>query len=457
MWNRRRIPELLLLGAMLLTATVTVAAPFAGELKGQVLWQGEVVLKGTVTVVPTAVLTIAPGTTVRASSVEAQLAVQGILIAAGNAQQPIVFAAPPGWRGIDFSEARAGSRFAFVRFDGAQTAISTISTSFAVSNSTFRNCGTAIKLVREASPRIEDCLFDANEIGIDNEMKSAPQIRRNRFVGHKNSAILVSHNSTGPIERNTFEKNKQGIGVLQKYADRIVGNRFVGNEVGVFCNQTQSTPRMTENVFEGNKIGLVNFSFSYPLVENSTFSANDTGVRNDQYGSPKLAHNVFRGNKTAIYNYRKSNPEIENNLLENNDLALYCDYSSYPLIKNNNFLGNKMGVELGIFQSADWEKRSGSKGFIQETAAARNSQNPLIAKIPTTFNDYVDVSGNWWGVDTPQLVAGKGKNIKIFFDRKDKPTVVYEGFGPDSYVLDEVRYTPWLTAPVKDVGPVKSR
>ncbi|OGR32118.1 MAG: hypothetical protein A2005_11305 [Desulfuromonadales bacterium GWC2_61_20] len=441
----------------MLAGTAVAAPPLAGELKGQIRWQGEVVLGGPVTVAPTAVLTIAPGTTVRASSVEALLAVQGVLIATGSTRQPIVFAAPPGWKGIDFSEAREGSRFAFVRFDGAQTAISTIATSFPVSNATFRNCGTAIKLVREASLRIEDCLFEGNEIGIANEMKSSPQIRRNRFVGHKNTAILVSHNSTGPIEGNTFERNKQGIGVLQKYGDRIVGNRFVGNEVGIFCNQTQNTPRMAENVFDGNQIGLVNFSFSYPLVENSTFSGNDIGVRNDQYGSPKLTHNTFRGNKTAIYNYRKSNPEIERNLVENNDLALFCDYSSYPVVKNNNFLGNKMGVELGIYQSADWEKRSGSKGFIQETAAARKSQNPLIAKIPTTFNDYVDVGGNWWGVDTALLADGKGKNLKIFYDRKDKPKVTYEGFGPDSYVLDEVRYTPWLKSPVKDVGPGKGR
>jgi hypothetical protein len=35
----------------------------------------------------------------------------------------------------------------------------------------------------------------------------------------------------------------------------------------------------------------------------------------------------------------------------------------------------------------------------------------------------------------------------------DKPKVVYEGFGPESYQLDRVEYRPWLQKAVPTVGP----
>jgi hypothetical protein len=117
-----------------------------------------------------------------------------------------------------------------------------------------------------------------------------------------------------------------------------------------------------------------------------------------------------------------------------------------------------MAVELGIYQSADWEKRAGSKGIVQQEAAARKSQNPLLPQAPTEFSDVVDVSGNWWGDDTARLAAaGKDGNVSFFFDRKDKPKVTYEGYGAESYALDRVVFSPWLTAPVRDAGPQKEK
>ena len=180
-------------------------------------------------------------------------------------------------------------------------------------------------------------------------------------------------------------------------------------------------------------------------------------VRNDQYGSPLLENNLFRGNQTALYNYRKSNPKVVRNQFEENQLALFCDFSSYPEVKQNNFVSNTMGVELGIYQSADWEKRSGSKAIMQREALARKSQNPLLAKAPTEFRDAVDVSDNWWGEQNALLAeAGKDGNVAIFHDRRDQPKVTYEGYGPESYRLDRVHYTPWLELPVPDAGPLEA-
>lgn len=454
MSSARRI--LSLLSALLLSAPAAMGLEAAGQLQGKVNWQGEVLLRQAVTVLPGAVLTIAPGTVVRPQLPEAKLIVTGVLKVQGSANAPVTFAAPEGWEGIAFVEGPEGSAIDYAVFSKASTAVSSIASGFTLRHCIFRGGGTGVKLLREAKPVIEENLFAGNGIGIDSEMKSAAVIRRNRFLEHKTTAILLSHNSVGAIEGNTFEKNKQGIGVLQKFPDRITGNRFTGNEVGIYCNQTQNTPEIAGNSFAENQTAISNVSFASPTIRNNSFIDNGTAIHNDQLGSALVSHNLFRNNKTAIYNFRKSSPLIENNVIEQNELALFCDYSSYPSVRHNNFRKNGMSVKLGIYQSGDWEKRFGSKTIAQKQVETRKSRKPAIAQAPAEINDIVDVSNNWWGDDTAKLKrAGAEGNLEMFHDRKDLPQVLYEGFGPESYALDVIRFAPWLNSPVSGSGPVK--
>ena len=450
MWTRTALSFCLLLAL----AAVALGEEVQGPVGANARWEGEIVLTGAVTIPPDSVLTIAAGTRIRPARPESSLSVQGTLIAQGTAEQPIVFARTKGWQGIELFEATTGSALEQVRFEGAETAISAIASSFSVTRVSFRNCDTAVKLLREASATITDSQFNDNRVGIDNQMKSRASIQRNRFSGHRETAVVVTHNSLGAIESNRFENNQQAIAVIQKFPDRIIGNTFLNNKTAIFCNQTQSTPLIRDNRFENNELALINFSFSYPVVENNRFVGNTTAIRNDQFGSPRVSHNLFRDNGTALYNHRKSNPQVEKNRLENNQTAMVCDFSSYPKVRDNNFLGNAMGVKLGLYQSADWEKRSGSKKIMAEQAAGRNSQNPLLPNAPTTFSDQVDVSGNWWGPQTAQLGrVGKEGNLPFFHDRHDQPEVSYEGFGPEKYRLDRIVFAPWLEREVADAGP----
>jgi nitrous oxidase accessory protein NosD len=454
MWHRK-----VLISFLAGFASLLLAVPGnAGELSGNVRWSGQVNLQEPVIVNPDASLTIAPGTQITIANAQVKISVRGLIKAQGSATAPIVFKGPAGWLGIEFMEAPEGSFFHWVEFYSAKDAISSFATDFRVENSTFKDGEFGVRLLRESRPVIVNSIFENNQVGIANEMKSGPEIRGNRFVGHTRSAILASHNSKGEIADNHFEKNKQAVTLLQNYPDRISRNTFIDNEVGVYCNQTKSTPLIEENVFERNQYGVLNFSFAYPVIRNNRFVANKTAVHNDQYGSPLVENNLFRDNETALYSYRKSNPKVRLNGFEKNALALYCDFSAYPEVKQNNFLNNAFGVKLGIYQSADWERRSGSKKIMQRESAARQSKNPLLAGAPEAFNDFVDVSGNWWGDDTARLAAvGKDGNSPLFYDRHDEPQVTYEDYGPGVYSLDRVQFSPWLDAPVEGVGPLESR
>ncbi|PNU20544.1 hypothetical protein C2E25_06615 [Geothermobacter hydrogeniphilus] len=429
-------------------------ADYSGRLLGHSLWQGEVRLTGPVEVPLETTLTIAAGCRVTAANPAAKLTVRGTLLVQGSESEPVVFQTPPGWQGIEFMESGGKSIIRQARFSDSEAALSSYGSHFEVTDSEFSNCRFGVRLLRESDPLIAGNRFIGGKIAIDNEMRSSPTIRDNLFRGFKQMAILASHNSRGMISNNRFIGNQQGVGLQQPYPDKVVDNLFRDNEIAMFCNQTKDTPQILNNRFENNRTALINYAFAYPRVRGNVFVGNGIAIRNDQYGSPFVENNRFEKNETAIYNYRKSNPRIRNNVIADNDLALFCDYSSYPLVRENNFLGNRQAVKLGIYQSADWEKRSGSKALVMQKSRERGSKNSMLAQAPTDFEDRIDVSKNWWGADNQRLAAADEQtNDDLFWDRHDQPTVVYEGFGPEAYQLDRVVFQPVLDAPVAAAGP----
>jgi len=452
-----RILRVSVIAALLLGGAVTSAfssGDFSGRLLGHTLWQDEVHLTGPVEVPPETTLTIAAGTRVVPADARAKLTVQGTLLVQGTSGNPVIFAAPKGWQGIEFMESRGENRVVQARFADAEAALSSYGSHFEVRDCVFSNCRFGVKLLRESDPLIAGNRFVGGQIAVDNEMRSNPTIRDNLFEGLTQMAILASHNSRGTITGNRFIGNQQGVGLQQPYPDRVVANLFRKNEVALFCNQTKDTPQILDNRFEENENALINYAFAYPLVRGNVFVGNKTAIRNDQFGSPFVENNRFEKNETAIYNYRKSNPRVRRNTIADNQLALFCDFSSYPLVRDNNFLRNVQGVKLGIYQSADWEKRSGSKQLVMQKSRERGSKNSMLSQAPTEFEDRVDVSGNWWGEDSARLAAaGEETNDDLFWDRLDQPTVVYEGFGPEAYKLDRVVFQPLLDGPVAEAGP----
>ncbi len=426
------------------------------KIEQEIEWQGLVEMTDSVQVTASGILRIAAGTRVKVLDPSHGISVQGQLLIEGTPEEPVIFDTVTGWQGISFVEAAPGSRIVQARFSDCAQALGIIATSPLISGSRFSNCEAAVKLLRESSAELRDNKFVEIGLGLGIEMRSSPRVVGNSFTGHKKSGITASNNSRGLIDNNRCEKNEQGVGLLQQYPDRIRKNSFIENRVGLYCYQTQNTPLIEDNLFRQNEYGLVNFSFSFPAVRNNRFIANKTALQNDQFGSALVENNLFERNDTAIYNNRKSNPKIRMNSFSGNKLGLFVDYSSYPLVRQNNFEKTGEGARLGIYQSADWEKRSGSKQLVMKQARERGSKNTMLGQAPTKYTDIVDLSENWWGENTAKLNSAlSDQNLSFFYDRKDKPTVIYEGFGPDSYRLDEIRFQPVLVAPVAGTGPVR--
>lgn len=406
-------------------------------------WQGEVVLTQPILVAAGTVLEIAPGTKIRSESVDNKIRVEGALLATGTLQQPIVFSTPEKWVGVELTQSTAESRFDYVIFRSATTAISSVLSRFRITHAQFENCDIAVMLHRQSQPLIEETSFVGNRIAIDIEMRSQVVLRRNKFQGNK-TAVLASHSSSGEIVANLFIDNELGVRLQHLFPGLIAENRFEKNNQALLCDQTMESPRILNNEFIDNQQGVVTLLASKPLVRNNRFSGNQQALVSNQLGSPRVQQNLFTDNRIAINSERRSAPQVELNLFAGNDLALHCDYLSYPLVKQNNFTQNGLAVKLGEHQSADMEKQGKSQREVQAFLAKSGREGKMAVFAPVS--GVVDVRGNWWGENDLDAALQD-----FFYDRAQSKWVLDDTSG-ERYLRDRIEFRPWLEAPVVNAG-----
>lgn len=212
---------LTLLLCLPLVACLQVPSRIEGVLHGEQVWSGVVQIAGDVILAPDSRVTVRPGTEIvflppdvlRGSLVEhphfpgSELIVQGVFLAQGTPEAPIVFrAADP--------QGTAGS-WGAVNIEGSPNAI--------FEYCLFRQADSAVHS-REARVHIEQCLFEDNLVGI-------------RF-----------HSSEILIENNLLRNNDVGIR-FHFGAPVICNNRFTGNRVNLFVTSDPREYRIENNSF----------------------------------------------------------------------------------------------------------------------------------------------------------------------------------------------------------------
>lgn len=183
----------------------------------EIVWQGEVTIRGSVVIAAGERLVIRPGTRVHFAfgdengdgAGDSRITVKkGSILARGKADAPIEFApAKPGspgaagWDALLLEDAES-AEFAQCRFSGAQQAVHAHRTPLTV----------------------EDCRFEGNGIGL--RFTGGPvTIRRNRFVA--NGTAVRYWQSSPVVEANVFEGNETGVFIREGSARSVVaGNNF---------------------------------------------------------------------------------------------------------------------------------------------------------------------------------------------------------------------------------------
>lgn len=182
----------------------------------EIVWQGEVTIRGSVVVHAGERLVIRPGTRVLFAfhdengdgAGDARIVVKGSVEARGSAAAPIEFvtgspapAGAAGWDAVLIEDAERAV-FARCRFAGAQQAVHAHRTPLVV----------------------EECRFEGNDVGL--RFTGGPvAIRRNRFVA--NGTAVRYWESDPSLLANEFEGNATGVFIREGSARSVLtGNNF---------------------------------------------------------------------------------------------------------------------------------------------------------------------------------------------------------------------------------------
>jgi len=446
---------LLFLYALVLKPAAALAAPHPTTIEGSVRWSGEIRLTEPVVVPRGAELTLEPGTLL-VFSVGAGFQVQGSLSAAGTELLPIRFQGDKASEAplVMVGDPPARVALSHSHLSGAKSGLEVLGGSLTLSSVQVTDCGSGTALRLKGHAELTDVTFHNNDLGLAVENGSTCQARQLTLSGNR-VGIGVSNGSELVLEKTRFSGNEVGYSQSNACNTQLKHCRWEGNQTAVALQHTRRSPRISFGTFTDNERAVVARLFSHVYIEATTFSANRSAV--DAYGfcGLFLRYNAFTKNGQAIRLDKKSNAGIDANLLEANEVALFADFSTYPQITGNLFTGNQWHVRLGLQQSADFEQKRGSAGLTMDTARDAKTRNPmLLAGDLPSGEGIFSVAGNAWDEETAaELAKGTETNVARFWDGRDQAPVAYEGFGPDTYRVDVIRFAPTVPAATTAVGP----
>lgn len=324
---------------------------------GDVIWEGVIRVQGRVRIPAESRLIIMPGTVVEFSKNDTNgdgigengLMLQGVLIAKGSPEKPILFRSAE-------KERRKGDWDAIniINSDGARNIIEYCQVEDAYRGLYFHFANVAV----------QRSVFRHNFRGIQFQ-ESTVELRRNRFFD--NVSAVQARDSEIILADNILADNVFGANFLRAHLD-INGNRFDHNlDFGLKIREGYPTVR--HNIFHYNRFGLM-------------FSDNT-------YGS--IAGNILVRNKeTGISVRNAANVDIEGNFIQGSGLSGISLRDSVALVKANHISGNgERGIGLISFQGP--------------VSGNTIIDNGLYAIAAEDAGD-VSASGNWYGQDDIETV-----------------------------------------------------
>ena len=262
---------------LLLSVTVVLLAGCAKEkvvttfemqtLEKDSVWQGTVIVNGDIFVPKGVTLTVMPGTTVKFKRIdeksdqnmfgvvspyypEAELIVQGRIIAKGTDKKVIVFtsneidARPKDWGAINL----LGSHDNIIencKILFAYNGVHGHSSSAVIRYNEFAKNGVGISFKMEEETKGVSWYGKASDM----------EISHNRF--YKNKGAIGFRNSNGIISHNLIEDNKF-FGIFAKEKDNVTisHNQVTGNKKGIYLYQVQGVTMTNNNIYDNKDYNI---------------------------------------------------------------------------------------------------------------------------------------------------------------------------------------------------------
>lgn len=274
---------------------------FIGE---DTLWEGEVLVDGTVMVSPAATLTVAPGTIVRFAFRdsdgdgvgESEIFLQGRLLAEGTRAAPIVFTAldgdgPGRWGAINLMSADAAeSRLAWVLVERSFRGLHGHFSRFRAEHAVFRDNYRSVQF-QESTAALADCWVGGSVSAL--RFRDSTVALDGLVVAGNTLGLQILRSSFSLTASSLIGNALAGLHVRESEGS-IAGSRFAGNAPGL--RASDSRLRIEGNVVAGNNGAGIQLRRVEGRVEGNRIAVNaGNGVSTDSPGAP-LRGNVLEAN-----------------------------------------------------------------------------------------------------------------------------------------------------------------
>ncbi len=262
-------------------------------------WQGKILVTGDIHVPPGVTLTIAPGTIISFQRIdakstqnlfvpdspyypEAEIIVQGRLLAKGTKDEPIVFTSaevtrrPADWGAINFLGSD-DNVIEYTRILCAYNGIHAHGSSIRISHSEFINNGVGISFKKEEENPDEPWYGKPSRLTINHNL-----ITRNKGgIAFRNSSAIITNNEI--IDNKFF-----GIFPKEEVEAEISFNEITDNKKGIYLFQAKNLKLINNNIYD-------NKDYDIAVAEAQDF---DVDARNNWFGTTnkdEIQQNIFDG------------------------------------------------------------------------------------------------------------------------------------------------------------------
>lgn len=333
-------------------------------LLGDMVWQGRIEINGIIRVPEGSRLIIMPGSVIEFRKKDTNsdgigengFLVQGVLIAKGTPENPIIFRSAEKQKDIgDWDSIN------IMNSDGAQNLIEYCQIEDAYRGLHFHFSNVAVK----------GAVLRNNYRGVQFQ-ESAVEISGSFF--YKNKSGIQARDSEIVLVNNNVSNNQYGANFFRsKFTAR--GNKILGN-IREGLRIREGVPVVEENLFAGNRYGLM--------------------VSDSVYGNFK--RNIISGNsETGVSLKATDNIDISGNYIQGNGISGITIKDSRAVIKGNQISDNgERGIGIISFE-----------GVITENNILKNG----ACDIDLEGNTDINAQGNWFGSTNPkQTICDKDDN-----------------------------------------------
>ncbi len=303
---------------------------------GTVRWQGRIEVAGIVRVPEKSRLIIVPGTVVEFRKKDTNhdnigengLLVQGVIIAKGTRENPIIFRSAEkhrkmgDWDSINIMNSdKAQNLIEFCRIEDAYRGLHFHFSHVAVTDTVLRN----------------------NYRGIQFQ-ESTVEVRGSGFYGNKSA--FQARDSEILFTGNVIEANYTGMNLLRDSV--TIRDNVIANNAQEGLRLREGLPMVEGNLLAGNRQGMMITDAVYGGFTKNVISGNlETGVSVKGTDTIEISGNVIQANGLNGINIQDSNASVMGNLISDNGERGVGVQSFHGTLAANNIVGNRL-YDLGV-------------------------------------------------------------------------------------------------------------